>query len=50
MTQDMERADGISEPAGDFLGRKTLDKISAQSFIDAVLRVSGLEEETATIT
>ena len=49
MAQDMERAKGIAEGAGDLLSGAALGKVGSQSLVHAVFGVTGLEEEAPVI-
>jgi len=49
MAQDMERAEGIAEGAGDLLSGAALGEVGSQSLVHAVFGVTGLEEEAPVI-
>jgi len=47
MTEDMKRAEGVTEVTGDVLGGPAVDEEGPESFIHAVFRVFGFEEESS---
>jgi hypothetical protein len=46
MTQDAERAGGITEAPSRFGGRESLDEVGAKGFVPAMERLLGREEES----
>ena len=50
MTEDMKRADGVAELAGDLFRGASIDEIGSQGFIDALFGATRFEEKLAGFT